>query len=503
MMSELTIADWIALCCISLVSGVAALWLSGILSAYFRQSSETSAVCSTDSHFLLRGDELIDQDVKNIAENHPVLDASHWTDLRAWLSERFPDLPDTLNDLPQQTHRSIEVESSTLDISRQDGFTRVTLKDAAPHSAAAWHTLATQAQSEHQALSILQSAPDPIWRTNADGDVIWQNTACATLFSDDNAMPQINQDNSDTGLLSTSRFSVADNDIQRWYEVRRVAQGRDILNFATDVTEVVHAETVQREFVQTLTKTFANLTTGLAIFDKHRRLALFNPALVDLTSVPVTFLSVQPDLMNFFDELRERQILPEPKNYADWRTQIRDAVSQANDGLYQEMWTLPTGLTYRVTGRPHPDGAVAFLFEDISAEISLTRRFRTQIELRQAVLDRMEDAVAIIAPNNLLMFCNKPCNGLLNVDPDTSFADMSVRDLFAAMRDRFGESNVLTRFERDILVQGAAIPDPVTLTTGSKSTVSCQIKPLPGGSRMLVLSERSRVATPISMSAAS
>jgi hypothetical protein len=41
----------------------------------------------------------------------------------------------------------------------------------------------------------------------------------------------------------------------------------------------------------------------------------------------------------------------------------------------------------RVTGRPHPNGAIAFLFEDISQEVSLTRRFRTDLDLDRGILD--------------------------------------------------------------------------------------------------------------------
>ena len=66
-------------------------------------------------------------------------------------------------------------------------------------------------------------------------------------------------------------------------------------------------------------------------------------------------------------------------------------IETASDGHYAEAWTLPNGLTYRVTGRPHPDGAIAFLIEDITDEISFSRRTKSQLEIRQAVLDRQPD----------------------------------------------------------------------------------------------------------------
>ena len=46
-----------------------------------------------------------------------------------------------------------------------------------------------------------------------------------------------------------------------WCDVDVFSTERGAIHYATDVTNAVHAEAAQREFVQTLTKTFANLTT--------------------------------------------------------------------------------------------------------------------------------------------------------------------------------------------------------------------------------------------------
>ena len=59
--------------------------------------------------------------------------------------------------------------------------------------------------------------------------------------------------------------------------------------------------------------------------------------------------------------------MPEPNDYSAWRAEMQDLARAAAEGRYQETWTLPTGSIYQVTGRPHPSGAIAFLFEDISA----------------------------------------------------------------------------------------------------------------------------------------
>ena len=125
------------------------------------------------------------------------------------------------------------------------------------------------------------------------------------------------------------------------------------MNYAEDVNAVVNTEIAQRNFVKTLAKTFAQLSIGLAIFDRDRQLALFNPALIDLTALLADFLSARPNVLSFFDRLRDNQMMPEPKNYNSWRHQMADRIEAAADGRYQETRLLPSGSIYRVSGRPH------------------------------------------------------------------------------------------------------------------------------------------------------
>lgn len=207
-----------------------------------------------------------------------------------------------------------------------------------------------------------------------------------------------------------------------------VSVGDITVHHATDVNAIVKSEVAQRNFVQTLAKTFAQLSIGLAIFDRNGQLALFNPALIDLTELPAEFLSGRPTLLSFFDRMRENRRMPEPKNYNSWRQQIAEVIAAATDGRYQETWTLETGQTYRVKGRPHPDGAIAFLIEDITAEISLTRNFRAELELGQSLMDSFDEALAVFSSSGVLSFCNRAYRDLWQMNPDNSFADVTIHD---------------------------------------------------------------------------
>jgi len=198
------------------------------------------------------------------------------------------------------------------------------------------------------------------------------------------------------------------------------------LHFAIPADPVVKAEEALRNFVQTLTKTFAHLPIGLAIFDRDRKLALFNPALADLTTLDPAWLTDRPSLYAFLDRLRENRHLPEPKDYKSWRYEIAELEKAAEHGTYEENWPLPSGQVYRVTGRPHPEGAVAFLFEDITAEILLRRQFRSELALCQSVLDSDQDAIAVFSAGEELVMSNDAYATLWGIAPDEMLARVTL-----------------------------------------------------------------------------
>ncbi|MEM6891236.1 MAG: PAS-domain containing protein [Pseudomonadota bacterium] len=304
------------------------------------------------------------------------------------------------------------------------------------------HTLRA-VESELQTLRAnTAAAPFLLWRQNSKGDILWVNQAymdaAKRLTSSDQTkwplpiiFPALG--NITTPVHSESRRIQAPtigDEPDAWYDCHISPVGSDVLLSAMPADEAVKAENRRREFTQTLTKTFAELAIGLAIFDRSRRLVLFNPALLDLTNLATDFLTSRPTLIGFLDQLRENQVMPEPRDYRSWRASIVELEAAAADGTYSETWSLPDGQTYHVTGRPHPDGAVALLFEDISAEMSLTRHFRTEIEQFQGVVDAFEDAVAMFSPAGEITISNKAYRLLWNIEDD----EFLVGDLTEATR---------------------------------------------------------------------
>lgn len=287
-------------------------------------------------------------------------------------------------------------------------------------------------QSELVGLRVaLDCGTTPMWREDAKLQVTWANAAYFDLVERSRGgeapgwpLPRIFAEQIDPppgdGTARRCTLELPDRDEPSWFEISRdVLPGGTAMFTAQPVDQLVRTETSLREFLQTTTKIFAALPVGLAVFDRKRQLVTFNPALATLTDAGMSFLSGRPDLTSFLDRLRDKQRMPEPRDYRSWRDEIAKLEEGAETGTYQQFWALPDGKTFRVMGRPHPDGAIAFMFEDLSAEVSLTRQFRADLDMFQAVLDTVPAAIAVFSSDGVMVCANDAYGALWGVDPNS------------------------------------------------------------------------------------
>lgn len=438
-MQEFSIIEWLAMATICLTAALAAVTL---MSPRLQQR-RTGPKSTSEVIWIFDGTDLVDATVlarKLIGDSDAPCE---WRDLHRELCTGYPTFPKS----PRDVEKVGSVVAPSLESAEPKevvcewigGITRVHLRQRQDHTVPPPDAARVLSAASHELETLrfaLNNAHYPVWRVSDKGEVIWFNRAyedlCMSVLG--------KKPGPDTALFSASydipiptkkgrrSVTIPATGKKLWFDVTIVQHNNGTLIYGVDINAVVDAEQAQRDFVQTLAKTFAQLSTGLAIFDRDRQLVLFNPALIDLTALPAEFLSARPTLFSFFDRLRDQRMMPEPKNYGSWRDQLADLVAAATDGRYQETWSLASGSVYSVSGRPHPDGAIAFLFEDITAEITLTRRFRSDLELGQAIFDRLDDAIAVFSMEGTLTFSNAAYHALWDVDPEMCFAQTSILD---------------------------------------------------------------------------
>lgn len=406
-----------------------------------------------DPAFLFDGETLLDTNERGaallgslkLAGSNDAHD--EWNRLAHFLTRDFPDLDSALADLPPDHRVTLaaarDISNLELRAERSAGTLRLTLVDTLAEDG-----IVTMDRLSHRAMQdeltllrrLIDAAPFMLWREEAQGQVTWANRAylhriAATSDQMTWPLPALFPSGNAGIAERISLIDPANSTRQNWFDVNRVADEGGHLAFALPADEAQQSERTKRDFVQTLTKTFATLPTGLAVFDRARRLQMFNPALTDLTGLETEFLLSRPGLEGFLNRMRDKRILPEPRDYHSWARRLLDIETAAPHGEFEETWSLPTGQTYRVSTNPHPDGALAFLIEDITSETHLKRNVRVEMETSQSVLNQIDSAIAVFAANGQLVLTNTAFSQLWTLDGEETLNAVTLPEALDTWRE--------------------------------------------------------------------
>lgn len=447
--------------------------------------------------FLFDGEELVDLTpaAASFLDQRPDI-ASEWDRFTNLVTGLVPDFCAQLKDMSGRgrlvmtggTDQSFEVVAEYLGTRL-----RLTLTDMSHEGGKVQmdsFSLRAQLNELNDLRTMVAAAPALIWKTAANGGITWVNSRYLDLAHAIDPTGAGRWPPAD--VLPIARRSPAG---RLWLEVNgKLASfdhssqpfGTETLHFALPADGIAKAERALDEFRQTLTRTFAGLPIGMAVFDRNRQLTLFNPALTELTGLAPDLLLARLSLAAFLDQLRDRSILPEPKDYQSWRQKMIDLENAARSGRLEETWTLPSGQTYRVIGQPHPQGAIAFLFQDVSAEVSLTRRFRKELQLGQSVLDGLDEAIAVFDQRGDLISSNRSYARLWRTDPSASLGCVTLATSLNLWRSATRAPDAWDR-----LSQGA-YPGPdkteirFTIPDIHGRKIACEFKMIGGGGLMAV-----------------
>lgn len=456
--------------------------------------------------FLFEHDMLVDSTAaaRQLLSSSSIKSGSDWEKVVSILKPRFPDISEVGIDAVEAglISRISGDKTSLLEAQITHGMLRLELSDvetSAPPVQLDRHSLLALQDELATYRATAEKVPFLNWREDSDGRIVWANSAylnIVEILNSNNApaawpptrlFEDIATVDSNANPLTVQRLtlSIHGEEGLNWFDVHRADLENGVLFTAIPVDQVVKAEATLSEFVTTLTGTFAHLPIGLAIFDSERKLSLFNPALTDLTMLPAEFLCGQPTLFAFLDRLRDKRMIPEPKDYKTWRQEMSELEEKAANGTYFETWFLPTGQTYRVTGRPHPGGGMALLLEDVTSEISLSHRFQAELEMGRSVLDSLNDAVAVFTAGGVLSMANTAYTKLWGTDPSTSLNDISIFEATEVWSHKSYSTPVWQQLRGYIREQGERKKwkAPVSLKDGR--ILHCQFTPMIEGATLV------------------
>lgn len=140
-------------------------------------------------------------------------------------------------------------------------------------------------------------------------------------------------------------------------------------------------------------------------------------------------------------------------------------------------------------GRPHPDGAVAFLIEDITAEVAMTRNFRAELELVQSLMDTFEDALAVFSSSGVLTFCNAAYGQLWKIDPESTLVDVTIVDSIKVWQSQCRPDPAWGDMRDFVMKLGERAPWDARVVHLSYGQYIAQVSPITSGATLIRFTE--------------
>lgn len=350
----------------------------------------------------------------------------------------------------------------------------------------------------------LNAQADLAWFVAADGGLQWANCAWLAAAEAASVEDAIGRgavfDRGVHGLALEAGRTAQRQEGLRWAPVggRRRAfhvtaeplEGGGAGAVAIDVTEAEETREALNRHVAAHDETLNRLADAVAIFSQVRRLVFHNTSFAELWGLEPAWLAEGPTHAEVLDRLRQRRRLPEQADYGLWRAREL-GFYESLDGAPDELWSLPDGRTLRVVRQPHPFGGLLLLFSDITGELRLRAQYNALVQVQQATLDKLNDAVAVFGSDGRLRLHNEAFERFWTISPlalaDAGDFDGVVQLCLPLVHDRV--------FWRELKAR-VADPDPQSrapiageIRMSDRRVVAFQTRPLPDGATLIAFSD--------------
>jgi len=154
---------------------------------------------------------------------------------------------------------------------------------------------------------------------------------------------------------------------------------------------------------------------------------------------------------------------------------------------------LPGGQTIRVVTQPASLWRLTFLYEDVTARLTLESDYNTLIKVQSATLDTLSEGVAVFGPDGKLKLHNavSPHLGIRGGGPGRRTACPHHRQL---SRDKFGDCVIWDQLIQAIMA-GASARDLGDVERSDRSILSLSTSPLPDGATLVTFNDRPPTAS--------
>jgi len=283
--------------------------------------------------------------------------------------------------------------------------------------------------ADGQMHALLDAMPLPFAARGRDGRLVYANPAYAEaagaaspaaavaaqakLFSDEPALAESAM--SAGGPVTERRFAVIDGQ-RRALEVTAAPSGDIVAIAVADESGAAEARDRLQRHIGAYDETLNRLKTAVAVFGPDQKLTFFNKAYVDLWRLDPAWLAQKPSEGEILERLREARRVPEEKSFAAFKRARAELYGSMTEPQ-EEVWHLPDGTALRIAGQPHPFGGLLYLYEDMTEQLSLERRYNDLFNVQRSTLDHLHEGVAFFGTDGRLKLWNVAFADLWGLEP--------------------------------------------------------------------------------------
>ncbi|MGD0721339.1 MAG: ATP-binding protein [Roseiarcus sp.] len=346
--------------------------------------------------------------------------------------------------------------------------------------------------------AMLDVVPHPVWTRDAEGRLAWANAAYARAVEaadssevvgralelfDADAREAAQAARAATGQWRQRAPAVAAGE-RKMYEVVDVASGNGSAGMASDLSEPMALRAEAERQMSSHARTLDQLSTGVAIFDRAKRLIFYNAAYRQIWSLDPAFLDQQPTDGEVLDRLRTKRQLPEQADFRTWKAQLLEAYQAIESSEY--VWYLPDGRTLRAVASPNTQGGVTYLFDDVTQRFALESQFNALTRVQGETLDTLKESVAVFGMDGRLKLINPAFAALWRFDPANAEAKPHIDEMAQFCAPLFEDSSLWGAL-RGVIV---GLPEErrvyeTRIERKDGLVLDCAAMPLPDGATLL------------------
>jgi signal transduction histidine kinase len=345
------------------------------------------------------------------------------------------------------------------------------------------------------------AAPWPIWARRATGGLAYANAAYARATDAASVTDAIGRDlqllhSDDRGEMEraldgnaafTARLPIVVGGERRLYDVHALKVDGGRAGIAIDASEATALREALVRMADAHRRTLDQLSSGVAVFDGHRRLAFYNDSYRRLWDLDRNFLDNNPDDSSVLDRLRAARKLPEQPDFRAWKARLHEAYRAVEPE--KDTWYLPDGRTVSVVTTPNPEGGVTYLFDDVTESFDLARRFDGLIRVQRETLDNLAEAVAVFGSNGRARLFNPAFAKMWKLSPEALQEEPHIETVEAWCKPLFDEANTWRTLREAVTAIENRVAVPLKLERKDGSVLDCMTMPLPDGATMLTFQD--------------